>query len=547
MRYNFKNLLKNNIFILIALAIAGFLSFYNLGDIEFWGEDEAQTLFYASRFIMGLKAHSLSNLTALYTNTTFSAVILIQVPFILLLGVTELAARFPNALINLATLLLVYKIGSLFLKKSAVNFLVMLYAVSGAIGLFKNSLGVGFYIFFILLAFYKLEIFLHYKLYKSYRKNSDFYTGLIFLAIALTFVPDAYFYLPFFLIWVLFNIKNIGVKTFFKGLVGPLAVLGFFIFYEFILPLQLTGSQNKTYEHFVSRREGLDIAFNLKPLILGYIHNYSVFFVIGLVISVGVLAVFYFRKREKPPPALIRVIFMFLPHFFIWMFLVKNECGHLMNHYLVLMMVMGLCFQVIWDYVKNKKKNIRQAVIAIIIVMLLLNSYHTFMLFNHLSMDKQKYPLYYAPYKVPCGYLDGRKVGIKSIAYLLRKELNPNEVLASDKGVSFNFLYMGQGFISISSLHAIELLVSGQDIYKSHNVRFIGLSPSSLSLDYVEEFDSMGYNKLIVMEGNKQVYFVYDILKKGEVKEIGRDQYDVQYHKEYASDVITAIPYYLYY
>jgi len=345
----------------------------------------------------------------------------------------------------------------------------------------------------------------------------------------------------------LLNIRKIGLKRFFKGLVGFIGVLGFFIFYEFILPLNLTGNPNKTYEHFLSRGEGLNFAFNIRALILGYVHNYSIFFVIALFGSAIILFLFYLKKKEKFPPVFFRIILLFLIHFSIWMFLVKNECGHLMNHFLVPMLIIGFGFQILWDYLKNQKRYLKKILITVSVILLLLNSYHTFMLFNSLSLEKEKYPLYFTPYRVPCGYLEGRKIGIKSVSYLLRPKLNPNEILVSDKGVAFNFLYMGQGFTNVSSLHAIELLISGADIYKSYNVRFIGIEPSNLSLGYVRDFDKMGYNKLIVKEGDSQIYFVYDILKKGQVEEIDRDQYDRQYYTEYASDVLTAIPYYLYY
>jgi len=40
----FLTFIKNNVFLLIAFLVCTFLVFYNLGKIEFWGEDEAQTL-----------------------------------------------------------------------------------------------------------------------------------------------------------------------------------------------------------------------------------------------------------------------------------------------------------------------------------------------------------------------------------------------------------------------------------------------------------------------------------------------------------------------
>jgi len=190
--------LRNNICIIIAFFICAFLVFYNLGKIEFWGEDEAQTLLYASRFIIGLKNHSLSNATAFYNNATFSFVMLIQVPFILIFGVTEVASRMPAAIITILTLFVIYKIGRLFLNKRSVNFLVLAYAVSGAVGLFKSSIGVGFYIFFILLGFFYFERFLYAGRKESRGRFKDLQLGLIFIVMSLISVPDAYFFIPFF-------------------------------------------------------------------------------------------------------------------------------------------------------------------------------------------------------------------------------------------------------------------------------------------------------------------------------------------------------------
>ena len=181
----FTGFLKNNLLFLVALAICIFLVFYNLGEIEFWGEDEAQTLLYASRFIIGIKNHSLANATSIYSNNTLSFVMLIQVPFILLFGVCELASRMPAAIVTILTLFVIYKIGSLFLDRKSANFLALLYAISGAVGLFKSSIGVGFYIFFILLGFYNIEKFLYAPDEEERGRFLNLQAGLIFIVFAL--------------------------------------------------------------------------------------------------------------------------------------------------------------------------------------------------------------------------------------------------------------------------------------------------------------------------------------------------------------------------
>src|SRR4030065_2735261 len=191
---NLSGLLKNNLLVIVALGICIFLVFYNLGEIEFWGEDEAQTLLYASRFIIGLKNHSLANATSLYANSTLSFVILVQVPFILIFGVCELASRMPSALVTILTLLVIYKIGLLLLNRKAASFLALLYAVSGAVGLFKSSIGVGFYIFFILLGFYNIEKFLYAPDEKERGKFLNLQAGMVFffLGVVFFFYADLY-------------------------------------------------------------------------------------------------------------------------------------------------------------------------------------------------------------------------------------------------------------------------------------------------------------------------------------------------------------------
>jgi hypothetical protein len=159
-------------------------------------------------------------------------------------------------------------------------------------------------------------------------------------------------------------------------------------------------------------------------------------------------------------------------------------------------------------------------------------------------LDKDRYPLFYKPYKIPCGYTEGRKTGIKSAAYLLRKELVPGQILVSDKGVAFNFLYMGDGFTSYSSKDAIDFLKDGKDIIAEFNIRYVGIAADYPKKIYIETIEKMGFNKLILEYKGKEIYYIYDVAKKNGVKKIiGRDEFDVNYNDEYIN-VFTALPYY---
>jgi hypothetical protein len=181
---------------------------------------------------------------------------------------------------------------------------------------------------------------------------------------------------------------------------------------------------------------------------------------------------------------------------------------------------------------------------GLIAFLLIFNFYHTFILFNDLSLNKSKYPLFYTPYKIPCGYTSGHKVGIKSAAFILRKEKNPNEILVSDKGVTFNFIYNGGGLTSLASADAIDLLKNGENIYKKYSVRFIGISADYPEEIYLKTIEKMGFNKIVIEYRGNKIYYVYDILKKENITTvIQRDEFDKKYDEEY-SNIWTALPYY---
>lgn len=551
MREQVKSFFNSNLILILAVIICAFIAFYNLGNIEFWGEDEAQTLHNAARFIMGLENHSKANLTALYGNATLSLVILIQVPFILIFGVCELASRMPSALIVVLTLFVFYKIGRLFLDKRSTNFLILLYAVSGAVGLFKSSIGVGLYIFFILLAFYKIEKFLFAPDDKLRGKTIDFQLSLIFVVISLMLVPDAYFFVPFFAILILVNIKKIGFKRLLASLITPVLLFAFFIYYEFILAKQLTGLPNATYEHYLGRQSGLEVVFNIKNLILGYSNNFSIFLVILFTISILILVVFRITKHAGLHRLLIHVTLLFSLHFIVWMFFTKMENGHLLNGYPVVFLFIAYAFKVINDFIrenKNIKDGLKKAFIATIYafcaIILSFNFYHTFILFDNLSLDKSSYPAFYTPGYIPAGYHSGHKVGIKSAAYLLRKEAKLGENLVSDKGSAFNFIYMGGEMTPYSASNGIELMRAGEDIYKDYRIRFIAISPDFQNEEYLEYIDSQGFNKIVVMYKGKDIYYVYDVLEtEDKITVIQRDEFDREYRQEY-TNIDAALPYF---
>ncbi|OFW64523.1 MAG: hypothetical protein A2Z35_04965 [Actinobacteria bacterium RBG_19FT_COMBO_36_27] len=457
----------------------------------------------------------------------------------------------PSALVTILTLLVIYKIGLLFLNRKAANFLALLYAVSGAAGLFKSSIGVGFYIFFILLGFYNIEKFLYAPEEKERGKFLNLQMGLIFVVLALVSVLDAFFFIPFFVVLLLANIKKIGIKKFLLSLIAPIFLFLSFIYFEFILARKLTGVNNATYEHFLGRKGNLELTFNFKEFILGFVTSYSIYFVILFTASLIAVIILLVLRKIKMPGTLKRIILLFSLHFLIWMFLMERENGHLLNSYSVTMLIIAFAFESVSNLTKEKKflrpdEGITAKVLigAALAVLICFNFYHTFIVFNNLSPDKERYPAIYTPGNIPAGYVWGHKVGIKSAAYLLRKDNFFTGGLVSHFGSAFNFIYMGGEMIVYNSTNAIEYMIAGEDITKEYKIRYIAISPDFFNKKYLEYIDSKGFKKIVITHKNKEIYYIYDILKTdNEIIVIDRDQYDREYNREY-TDVDVALPYF---
>jgi len=552
MKVNLANI-KQNFLLIISIIICAFLVFYNLGDIEFWGEDEGNALLNASRFIIGFLKDSQANKTALYSFSALKMVVMVIVPFIPIFGVCELASRVPNAVMTFITLFVIFKIGSLFLNKRNSGLLALFFAVSGATGIFKSSLGIGIYLFFMLLGFYMIEKFLYNDFYENKQKSIDFQLGLIFITISMMFVLDAYFYIPFFILLIIKNIKRIGLKRLLLSLIIPVILFISFFYLEFILERKLNTLSYSTYDHIMSRRGGINFTFNIRPLILGYIHNYSIYIVALFFISIIILIILRLKKIIKIPGTLTRVFLLFLLPGIFWFFLSTEECGHLMHSYPVLLLTIIYSYGSITDFLKGRnpvkiKVGIRKGLLVsmnvFIVLVLLMSFYHTFILFNDLSLDKNKYIGIYLPYRVPCGSATGRKIGMKSIAYLLRQEKRSEEILVSDKGGAFSFIYMGGNIAPLSSIDAIGLIRNGRDIYKEFKIRYVGISADFEDYNYIKLMEEKGYNKIIVKHKGKDIYYVYDLLARGKLSRvIDRDQYDKEYMEKY-SNLYDALPVY---
>lgn len=107
--------------LILAGVLATVLSLYNMGSVEFWGEDEAQPLYFVARTLIGLQTGSLTDLGAILISSHPPMRMLVEIPFVLIGGVTEFSARFPNFLSSLVILYILYRLFQPILDRSALR------------------------------------------------------------------------------------------------------------------------------------------------------------------------------------------------------------------------------------------------------------------------------------------------------------------------------------------------------------------------------------------------------------------------------------------
>jgi len=215
------------------------------------------------------------------------------------------------------------------------------------------------------------------------------------------------------------------------------------------------------------------------------------------------------------------------------------------------MLIIAFIFQEVAGLIEDNKTlktgsriALKSVAVFLLAFFICFNFYQTFIVFNNLSNEKDKYPGIYMPGSIPAGYVWGHKLGIKSAAYLLRKDEFFTGGLVSYHGSAFNFIYMGGEIIVYNPSNGIEYMMAGEDIVKKYKIRYIAISPDFFNKEYLEYIDSKDFKKIIITHGGEEIYYVYDVLKTdGKVVVIGRDQYDRDYNKKYA-DINVALPYF---
>ena len=75
------------------------------------------------------------------------------------------------------------------------------------------------------------------------------------------------------------------IKKLLVSLISPVILFAAFYYFQFIYPKSELGFNSGTYDHLLGRKSGRVFSFNIKELFLGYITNYSIYFVILFFIA----------------------------------------------------------------------------------------------------------------------------------------------------------------------------------------------------------------------------------------------------------------------
>ena len=315
--------------ILLAILFSLHLSLlvWNVSGMEFFGEDETGTAIINARTVLGLITHNPYNLTAAMGSSHPPVRNLVQVPFLALLGMQELAIFLPHILGSLGIFAFLFLIGRTFLKPSGLIFLAVLYSCSAAYAYNRSPNGFGLFLFFEIASFY-------FSLRWEQSSSTRNLTAAWFLAslACLTYLEGILF-VPYLLLITLLPLRlhplrMIVRKVGFGLIVFSLPLLLYGVVF-FLLPLLVLGKPVGNLEHLFQRQSNLGLTNNLGAF---WGQFYTMF---GPSFALVLLGSFLFSviRISTIPPILRRLGAFFGLHLGTWLFFFTLECGHTLFAY----------------------------------------------------------------------------------------------------------------------------------------------------------------------------------------------------------------------
>ncbi|MBN1538401.1 MAG: glycosyltransferase family 39 protein [Anaerolineales bacterium] len=463
----------NYIFICLLFILHGCFLIWNIDRIEFFGEDEVGTALVNARVILGLTSGNIYNVAAPVSSSHPPVRNLVQIPFMGLFGVNELSIFLPGILASLGIFWVVLKIGRLFLNKSGMICLGLLYCFSAAYVINRSPNAHGLFILFVLLSF------LYTERYRENQRLALLVFAWLFLACATLTYLEGILFAPLILACTLkpglANVQNrkIMIRQMSSVLAYAIPLTVYFLVF-WIAPAILLNKPVGNVIHVFQR--GGTLGFtpeNVGAFFANYYFTFSPFF--APLLLCAVLAIF---SRSKPA-ILIRLLIYFSLHLILWLLFFTNECGHTLYDYPVFMFFSAYALQEIFEGIKNKPAKV--ILVTIISIFLLGSALYNITAYSDPTPRKSIIGYHCFEDHLPCGVNYAHQVGLKSAAYWLRQNSASTDLYVGDVGESMNLFYLDRKSAKLTIEKLIDRLETNpdMDLYAQYSIRYIGLTTSS--------------------------------------------------------------------
>lgn len=506
---------------------------WNVSGMEFFGEDETGTALINARTVLGLITHNPYNLAAAIGSSNPPVRNLVQVPFLALLGVKELAIFLPHILGSLGVFAFLLLIGRTFLKPSGLIFLAVWYSCSAVFAYNRSPNGFGLFLFFEIASFY-------FSLRWEQSGSTPTLTVAWFLAslACLTYLEGILF-VPYLLLITLLpaRLHPLGVTVRKVGIgliVFSLPILLYGVIF-FLLPLLVLGKPLGNLEHLLQRQGNLAFTNNLNAF---WGHLYTMF---GPPVAVVLLGSFLFSviRIRTLPPVLRRLGIFFGLHLVTWLFFFTLECGHTLFAYPFFFLNAAYFLQQL-----QAKFHPILAINWLFRVGFILiagySLYYAFYIFSDLSPTKRLLGITFQPANLPCGLNYAHQIGLKSAADWLRTNSSPNDLFLSDTGETMSQFYLDRPSPALSFSQALSTLQadSTQDLPARYGIRFIGLNATSPQYRAAANVLSRRFTPVLILldEQGAVSYQIWDLLETPITapEVMGVSQYTARFDREFS-------------
>jgi 4-amino-4-deoxy-L-arabinose transferase-like glycosyltransferase len=506
---------------------------WNISGMEFFGEDETGTTLINARTVLGLLTRNPYNLAAAIGSSHPPNRNWVQVPFLALFGVKELAIFLPHILGSLGIFAVLLQIGRTFLQPSGLVFLAVLYSFSAISAYNRSPNGFGLFLFFEITSFYfSLR-------WEQSGSTPALITAWFLAALGCLTYLEGILFVPYLLGASFLPVRKspwrVRMRKLWLGLAAFSLPLLIYSVVFYLLPLLVLGKPVGNLEHLLQRQGHLGFTNNLEAF---WGHLSAMF---SLPLAILLLGSFFFSviQIHTMPATLRRFCVFFSLHLFIWLFFFKLECGHTLFAYPFFFLNAAYVLQQLQArfhpiFVRNWLFRAGFALIAVY------SLYYAFYIFSDLAPVKRLLGVTFQPACLPCGLNYAHQVGLKSAAYWLRTNLSPDDLFLSDTGETMSQFYLDRPSPALSFPQALSALQADPslNLYARYAIRFIGLNAASPEYGAAATILSHRFTPVLIIldERGAVSYQIWDLFAGPNAKPelIGVNEYTGRSDREFS-------------